>query len=124
MTPEPADATLFISRAVGRGKTTFYEAYLKGGVPSLVPQCDTSNKRFSISAFFAVEDIRVDTQLLDEASSRLLHKVLLFLRKTRIECRAGLGAHSRGDKRCPIKLMIPTRSQRRIFPKSVNTPMT
>ena len=54
---------------MGAGKTTFYEAYLKEAFPSLVPPVRHQQQAFlNDRRSFAVEDIRVDTHLLDEAS--------------------------------------------------------
>lgn len=65
---------------MGAGKTTFYEAYLKDAFPALVPavrdqQLPFLNDRRS----FAVEDIRVDTQLLDEAKTAGYMTKVLFI---------------------------------------------
>jgi predicted ABC-type ATPase len=65
---------------MGAGKTTFYDAYLKEAFPTLVPavreqQLSFLNERRS----FAVEDIRVDTQLLDEAKAAGYTTKVLFI---------------------------------------------
>jgi predicted ABC-type ATPase len=65
---------------VGAGKTTFYETYLKEAFPTLVPavreqQIPYLNERHS----FAVEDIGVDTQLLNEAKAAGYTTKVLFI---------------------------------------------
>ncbi len=55
---------------MGAGKTTFYEAYLKEPFPTLVPALRHQQQPFlEERRSFAVEDIRVDTQLLDQAKA-------------------------------------------------------
>ena len=65
---------------MGAGKTTFYEAYLKEAFPTLVSavrdqQLPFLNNRRS----FAVEDVRVNTQLLDEAKTAGYTTNVLFI---------------------------------------------
>ena len=65
---------------MGAGKTTFYEAYLKEAFPTLAPavrdqQLPFLNDRRS----FAVEDVRVDMQLLDEAKAAGYTTKVIFI---------------------------------------------
>jgi predicted ABC-type ATPase len=73
-------ALFIVAGPLGAGKTTFYEAYLKEAFPTLVPaarhpQQALRNERRS----FAVEDIRVDMQLLDEAKAAGYSTKVLFI---------------------------------------------
>jgi predicted ABC-type ATPase len=73
-------ALFIIAGPLGAGKTTFYETYLKEAFPTLAPavreqQKPLLNERRS----FAVEDIRVDTQLLDEARAAGYTTKVLFI---------------------------------------------
>jgi len=80
---------------VGAGKTTFYEAYLKEAFPTLVPPLRHQQQPFlDDRRSFAVEDIRVDTQLLDQLGSRVFDEgSFYFYGRRKLECGAGLGAH-------------------------------
>ena len=65
---------------MGAGKTAFFEVYLKEALPSLVPtvrheQQQSPNDRRT----FAVEDIRVNTQLLDEVKAAGYTTNVLFI---------------------------------------------
>ncbi len=65
---------------MGAGKTTFYEAYLKEAFPTLAPavrdqQLPFLNDRRS----FAVEDVRVDMQLLDVAKAAGYTTKVIFI---------------------------------------------
>jgi hypothetical protein len=63
-------ALFIIAGPLGSGKTAFYQAYLKGAFPTLVPAVRSQLQRFiNDSVSFAVEDICVDTQLLDYAKA-------------------------------------------------------
>ena len=65
---------------MGAGKTTFYEAYLKEAFPTLVPAVrDEQQLLLDERRSFAVEDIRVDTQLLDQAKSAGYSTTVLFI---------------------------------------------
>ena len=65
---------------MGAGKTTFYETYLKEAFPTLVPAVSEHQKAFlNQRRSFAVEDIRVNTQLLDDAKASSPHKFAHFL---------------------------------------------
>lgn len=64
---------------MGAGKTTFYEAYLKEAFPTLVPPVRHQQRPFlNGRRSFAVEDIRVDTQPLDEAKAAGSTKVFFI----------------------------------------------
>jgi predicted ABC-type ATPase len=93
---------------LGAGKTTFYEAYLKEPFPMLLPaarhqQQALLNERSS----FAVEDIRVDMQLLNDAKAAGYSTKVLFictedanLNVGRIlvrTCRGGIRGRVEGD---------------------------
>jgi predicted ABC-type ATPase len=86
---------------LGAGKTTFYEAYLKEAFPTLVSavrdqQIPFLNDRRS----FAVEDVRVDTQLLDEAKAAGYTTNVLFISTEDANLNIGrvLVRRSRGGK--------------------------
>jgi predicted ABC-type ATPase len=65
---------------LGAGKTTFYEAYLKEAFPTLVPAVRDQQQPFlNDRRSFAVEDILVDTQLLDEAKAAGYTTKVLFI---------------------------------------------
>jgi len=69
-----------IAGPLGAGKTTFYETYLKEAFPMLVPAEWEQQKKFLIERrSFAVEDIRADTQLLDEARAAGYTTKVLFI---------------------------------------------
>jgi predicted ABC-type ATPase len=73
-------ALFIIAGPLGAGKTTFYEAYLKNAFPTLVPAVREQQKPFlKDRRSFAVEDIRVDTQLLDEAKAAGYTTKVLFI---------------------------------------------
>jgi predicted ABC-type ATPase len=73
-------ALFIIAGPVGAGKTTFYEAYLKEAFPTLVPAVREQQQPFlNERRSFAVEDIRVDTQLLDEAKATGYTTKVLFI---------------------------------------------
>jgi predicted ABC-type ATPase len=65
---------------LGAGKTTFYEAYLKEAFPMLLPAVTDQRQRIlNEQRSFAVEDIRVDMQLLDEAKAAGYTTKVLFI---------------------------------------------
>jgi predicted ABC-type ATPase len=65
---------------MGAGKTTFYETYLKEAFPTLVPAVSEHQKAFlNQRRSFAVEDIRVNTQLLDDAKASGYTTKVLFI---------------------------------------------
>jgi predicted ABC-type ATPase len=73
-------ALFIIAGPVGAGKTTFYETYLKEAFPTLVPAVREQQKPFlNERRSFAVEDIRVDTQLLNEAKAAGYTTNVLFI---------------------------------------------
>jgi predicted ABC-type ATPase len=73
-------ALFIIAGPVGAGKTTFYEAYLKDAFPKLVPAGREQQQPFlAYRRSFAVEDSRVDTQLLDEAKAAGYTTKVLFI---------------------------------------------
>jgi predicted ABC-type ATPase len=65
---------------LGVGKTTFYETYLKDAFPTLVPAVREQQKPLlNDRRSFAVEDIRVDTKLLDDATAAGYATKVLFI---------------------------------------------
>ena len=69
-----------VAGPLGSGKTTFYEAYLKEAFPNLVPPLRQQQKKvLDERRSFAVEDIRVDLQLLDDAKSAGYATKVLFI---------------------------------------------
>ena len=102
-------ALFIIAGPLGAGKTTFYEAYLKEAFPALLPavrdqQLPFLNDRRS----FAVEDIRVDTQLLDEAKAAGYTTKVLFISTEDANLNVGriLVRMSRGGKPEPAESVI------------------
>jgi len=58
-----------IAGPMGAGKTTFYDAHLKEAVPVLVPPVPHLREaRLREHRSFAVEDLVVDTELLENAT--------------------------------------------------------
>jgi len=109
---------------VGAGKTTFYEAYLKEVFPTLVPALRHQQQPFlDDRRSFAVEDIRVDTQLLDQAKAAGYSTKVLFISTEDANLNVGrvLVRMSRGGQAVPLSSVIDSyRSQRTAFPKSPN----
>ncbi len=98
-----------IAGPLGAGKTTFYEAYLKEAFPSLVPPVRHQQQPFlNDRRSFAVEDIRVDTQLLDEAKAAGYTTKVLFISTEDANLNVGrvLVRMSRGGQAVPISSVI------------------
>ena len=73
-------ALFIIAGPLGAGKTTFYEAYLKKAFPTLVPAVRDQQQPFlNDRRSFAIENIRVDTNLLDEATTAGHTTKVLFI---------------------------------------------
>ena len=104
---QPKPSLFIVAGPLGAGKTTFYEAYLKGAFPTLVPPVRHQQQPFlNDRRSFAVEDIRVDTQLLDEAKAAGYSTKVLFIstEDANLNVGPGLGAHeSRRTSRAHIK---------------------
>ncbi len=98
-----------IAGPLGAGKTTFYEAYLKEAFPSLVPPVRHQQQAFlNDRSSFAVEDIRVDTHLLDEAKAAGYNTKVLFISTEDANLNVGrvLVRMSRGGQAVPISSVI------------------
>jgi predicted ABC-type ATPase len=94
---------------VGAGKTTFYEAYLKEAFPTLVPALRNQRQPFlDERRSFAVEDIRVDTQLLDQAKTAGYSTKVLFISTEDANLNVGrvLVRMSRGGQAAPASSVI------------------
>jgi predicted ABC-type ATPase len=94
---------------VGAGKTTFYEAYLKEAFPTLVPALRHQQQPFlDDRRSFAVEDIRVDTQLLDHAKAAGYSTKVLFISTEDANLNVGrvLVRMSRGGQAVPVSSVI------------------
>jgi predicted ABC-type ATPase len=94
---------------LGAGKTTFYEAYLKEAFPTLVPAVKDQQQAFlNDRRSFAVEDIRVDTQLLDEAKAAGYSTKVLFISTEDANLNVGrvLVRMSRGGQAVPVSSVI------------------
>jgi predicted ABC-type ATPase len=94
---------------VGAGKTTFYEAYLKEPFPTLVPPLRHQQQPFlDDRRSFAVEDIRVDTQLLDQAKAAGYSTKVLFISTEDANLNVGrvLVRMSRGGQAVPVSSVI------------------
>jgi predicted ABC-type ATPase len=94
---------------VGAGKTTFYEAYLKEAFPTLVPALRHQQQPFlDDRRSFAVEDIRVDTQLLDQAKAGGYSTKVLFISTEDANLNVGrvLVRMSRGGQVVPVSSVM------------------
>ena len=94
---------------MGAGKTTFYEAYLKEAFPTLVPALRHQQQPFLEERYsFAVEDIRVDTQLLDQARAAGYSTKVLFISTEDANLNVGrvLVRMSRGGQAVPVSSVI------------------
>jgi hypothetical protein len=94
---------------VGAGKTTFYEAYLKEAFPTLVPALRHQQQPFlDERRSFAVEDIRVDTQLLDQAKAAGFSTKVLFISTEDANLNVGrvLVRMSRGGQAVPVSSVV------------------
>src|SRR5947209_16648711 len=102
-------ALFIIAGPVGAGKTTFYEAYLKEPFPTLVPPLRHQQQPFlDDRRSFAVEDIRVDTQLLDQAKAAGYSTKVLFISTEDANLNVGrvLVRMSRGGQAVPVSSVI------------------
>jgi predicted ABC-type ATPase len=98
-----------IAGPLGTGKTTFYEAYLKESIPTLVPpKRDQQQSFLNARRSFAVEDIRVDTQLLDAAKAAGYSTKVLFISTEDANLNVGrvLVRMSRGGKAEAVSSVI------------------
>jgi predicted ABC-type ATPase len=94
---------------VGAGKTTFYEVFLKEPFPTLVPPLRHQQQPFlDDRRSFAVEDIRVDTQLLDQARAAGFSTKVLFISTEDANLNVGrvLVRMSRGGQAVPMSSVI------------------
>ena len=94
---------------MGAGKTTFYEAYLKEPFPTLVPPLRHQQQPFlDERRSFAVEDIRVDTQLLERAKASGFWTKVLFISTEDANLNVGrvLVRMSRGGQAVPVSSVI------------------
>jgi hypothetical protein len=94
---------------VGAGKTTFYETYLKEAFPTLVPPLRHQQQPFLDDRLsLAVEDIRVDTQLLDQAKAAGFSTKVLFISTEDANLNVGrvLVRMSRGGQAVPMSSVI------------------
>jgi predicted ABC-type ATPase len=106
---EQKPALFIIAGPVGAGKTTFYETYLKEAFPTLVPALRHQHKPFlDDRRSFAVEDIRVNTQLLDEAKAAGYSTKVLFISTEDANLNVGrvLVRMSRGGQAVPVSSVI------------------
>jgi predicted ABC-type ATPase len=94
---------------VGAGKTTFYETYLKEAFPALVPAAREQQQPFlNERRSFAVEDIDVDTQLLNEAKAAGYTTKVLFISTEDANLNVGriLVRMSRGGQEVAVSKII------------------
>jgi predicted ABC-type ATPase len=94
---------------LGAGKTTFYEAYLKEAFPTLVSAVRDQQQAFlKERRSFAVEDIRVDMQLLDDAKAAGYFTKVLFISTEDANLNLGrvLVRMSRGGQAAPVSSVI------------------
>src|ERR1700752_3028510 len=67
---ETTPALIVIAGPMGAGKTTFYEAHLKEPFPALIPPIPHQREAMLREhRSFAVEDLVVDTELLESAKA-------------------------------------------------------
>jgi predicted ABC-type ATPase len=102
-------ALFIVAGPLGAGKTTFYEAYLKEAFPMLVPAARHQQQAlFNERRSFAVEDIRVDMQLLDEAKAAGYSTKVLFISTEDANLNVGrmLVRTSRGGKSEAVSSVI------------------
>src|SRR5260370_3112181 len=102
-------ALFIIAGPVGAGKTTFYEAYLKEAFPTLVPALRHQQQQFlDDRRSFAVEDIRVGTQLLEQAKTAGYSTKVLFISTEDANLNVGrvLVRMSRGGQAVPVSSVI------------------
>jgi predicted ABC-type ATPase len=98
-----------IAGPVGSGKTTFYEAYLKEAFSTLVPPLRHQQQPLLTERrSFAVEDIRVDMQLLDQAKAAGYTTKVLFISTEDANLNVGrvLVRMSRGGQAVPVSSVI------------------
>ena len=94
---------------MGAGKTTFYEAYLKEAFPTPVPPLRHQQQPLlDDRRSFAVEEIRVDTQLLDQAKAAGYSTKVLFISTEDANLNVGrvLMRMSRGGQAVPVSSVI------------------
>jgi predicted ABC-type ATPase len=94
---------------LGAGKTTFYEAYLKEAFLTLVPAVrDQQRPLLDDRRSFAVEDVSVDTELLDEAKEAGYATKVLFISTDDANLNVGriLVRMSRGGKAATAQSVI------------------
>jgi len=106
---EQKPALFVVAGPVGGGKSTFYEAYLKEAFPTLVPPLRHLQQAFLDGRrSFAVEDIRVDTQLLDQAKAAGYSTAVLFISTENAQLNVGrvLVRMSRGGQAVPVSSVI------------------
>jgi predicted ABC-type ATPase len=102
-------ALLIIAGPLGAGKTTFYEAYLKEAFPMLVPGARHQQRAFlKERRSFAVEDVCVDVELLDEAKAAGYTTKVLFICTEDANLNVGriLVRRSRGGNSSPASTVI------------------
>jgi predicted ABC-type ATPase len=106
---EQKPALFIIAGPLGAGKTTFYEAYLKDAFPTLVPAVRAQQRPFlDDRRSFAVEDVCVDTQLLDDAKAAGYTTKVLFISTEDANLNLGriLVRMRRGGKPEPVSSVI------------------
>ena len=94
---------------MGASKTTFYDAYLKEAFPTLVPAVrDQQRPLLDDRRSFAVEDVSVDKELLDEAKAAGYATKVLFISTEDANLNVGriLVRMSRGGKAATAQSVI------------------
>jgi predicted ABC-type ATPase len=77
---ETTPALVVIAGPMGAGKTTFYEAHLKEAFPALIPPIPHQREvMLRERRSFAVEDLTVDTELLESARQAGYTTKVLFV---------------------------------------------
>jgi predicted ABC-type ATPase len=94
-----------IAGPIGAGKTTFYDAHLKEAFPTLVPPIPHQRDAlFRERRSFAVEDLTVDTELLESAKQAGYATKVLFISTEDPNLNVGriLVRMSRGGQAVPL----------------------
>lgn len=87
---EQKPTLVVIAGPIGAGKTTFYEAHLKEAFPTLVPPIPPQREAMlREQRSFAVEDLVVDTELLESARQAGYTTKVLFISTEAPELNAG-----------------------------------
>ena len=102
---EQKPTLIVIAGPMGAGKTTFYDAHLKEAFPTLIPPVPPQREAIIRERrSFAVEDLVVDTELLESAREAGYATKVLFISTEDPELNAGriVVRMSRGGQAVPL----------------------